>query len=83
MKLSASNIAWPGNDVHSFLDCCAENGCQGVELPINKIWKNDQIKKARVKLKNNTRGFLPCYNCDVKGDVMGKRNFDAWGNILC
>ena len=38
MKLSASNIAWPGNDVHSFLDCCAENGCQGVELAINKIW---------------------------------------------
>ena len=26
---------------------------------------------------------MPCYNCDIKGDVMGKRNFDAWGNILC
>ena len=38
MKLSASNIAWPGNDVLCFLDCCADNGCKGVELAINKIW---------------------------------------------
>ncbi len=46
------------------------------------IWKNDQIKKARLKLKAKSRGFLPCYNCDIKGDVMGKNNFDAWGKII-
>lgn len=50
---------------------------------IFEIWKNEQIKKARLKLKNNSREFLPCYNCDIKGDVMGKRNFDAWKNIIC
>ena len=50
------------------------------ESNIFDIWINEKINKARLLLKNNSRNFSPCKNCDIKGDIMGKPNFDAWVN---
>ena len=52
------------------------------ETNIFNIWKGEQINRARLLLKNKSRNFSPCNNCDIKGDVMGKPNFDAWVNKI-
>lgn len=43
-----------------------------------KLWKSDKMQKPRKLLSDNDRRFSPCNLCDVKGDVMGRKSYDAW-----
>jgi radical SAM protein with 4Fe4S-binding SPASM domain len=51
------------------------------EQNIFDIWQGNEMKKARLQLIKKSRNFLPCKNCDVKGDVMGGPNFEAWAKF--
>ncbi len=42
------------------------------------IWKSRKMNFAQTRLSNEERTFKPCSNCNVLGDVMGKKNFDEW-----
>lgn len=39
MKLSVSNIIWDSSDTKRFIEACANNDCQGVELAPDKVWQ--------------------------------------------
>lgn len=45
---------------------------------IFEVWRNNKFERFRSILSNNNREFLPCMNCDVRGDVMGEENFKTW-----
>ena len=44
------------------------------------IWKNKKFEAARKSLAKARRSFNPCKKCDVKGDLIGKENFNAFQN---
>lgn len=45
------------------------------------IWKSKKLNGARKMLLNYNRNFGPCRKCDVKGDVMGSANFEAFKKV--
>ena len=42
------------------------------------IWNSNIIKQLRLILSKDKRTFKPCINCDVRGDIMGRKNYLAW-----
>ena len=49
---------------------------------ISTIWSSKKLNGARKMLLNSNRNFGPCRKCDVKGDVMGSANFEAFKKVL-
>lgn len=45
---------------------------------ILSIWNNEAMKKVRVSLIKEDRGFRPCDCCDVHGVLIGRKYFDKW-----
>jgi len=48
------------------------------EQNIWNVWSGKHLMSARRKLGKADRRFAPCITCDVKGDVVGSENYDAW-----
>jgi radical SAM protein with 4Fe4S-binding SPASM domain len=44
------------------------------------LWTSKRYEVARIKLSQKDRNFKPCNTCDVQGDVMGRKNFEAWSS---
>ena len=42
------------------------------------VWESTKFEKIRNMLSDSNRRFEPCINCDVRGDVMGIENYEAW-----
>jgi radical SAM protein with 4Fe4S-binding SPASM domain len=42
------------------------------------IWNNAAMKKVRVSLIKEDRGFRPCDRCDVHGVLIGRNYFEKW-----
>ena len=49
---------------------------------ISSIWSSKKLNGVRKMLLNSNRNFGPCRKCDVKGDVMGGANFEAFKKVL-
>ena len=45
------------------------------------IWMSENAKKSRFNLAKSDRGFSPCDECDVKGNLIGKLHVEAWQNL--
>ena len=45
------------------------------------LWKGKYMQFVRSNLSKSNRCFKPCNTCDVKGNVIGKENFEAWQNL--
>ena len=39
---------------------------------------SEEVKQSRLILSKEKRSFKPCVNCDVKGDIMGYKNYLEW-----
>lgn len=48
------------------------------DLSVWDLWKGKYMQFVRGKLSGCDRNFKPCNTCDVKGNVIGRENFDAW-----
>tara|TARA_R110000868_G_scaffold886_7_gene6758 strand:+ start:534 stop:1433 length:900 start_codon:yes stop_codon:yes gene_type:complete len=46
------------------------------QQPIKEIWMSKEMQKVRMRLVKKGRDFKPCNNCNVKGDLIGKKSFD-------
>lgn len=47
------------------------------------IWKGDRLQTARQILADGERLFVPCSQCDIKGDLIGGDSFRAWKKRFC
>ena len=68
------------------LMCCHDWGKKNILGNLNKntildIWMSENAKKSRFNLAKSDRGFSPCDECDVKGNLIGKSHVDAWQNL--
>jgi len=45
------------------------------------IWLSEKSKDSRKKLNNGERTLSPCNVCDVHGDLIGRKHFEAWEKI--
>ena len=46
------------------------------------LWRGEYLQRARKLLRASDRGFPPCSTCDVRGDVIGRENYDAWPEVV-
>jgi radical SAM protein with 4Fe4S-binding SPASM domain len=42
------------------------------------LWTSDKYQTARKFLSHENRNFKPCHKCNVKGNFIGKTNFETW-----
>ena len=49
-----------------------------VKENIVDIWNNTKFRYIREKLIKDNRNFIPCSKCNVQGNLIGIRHFNAW-----
>ena len=45
------------------------------------IWLSKKTEEARAKLNVGDRSLSPCNVCDVSGDLIGRKHYEAWSNL--
>ena len=68
------------------LMCSHDWGKKNILGNLNKntildIWMSENAKKSRFNLAKSDRGFSPCNECDVRGNLIGKSHVEAWQNL--
>ena len=68
------------------LMCSHDWGKKNILGNLNKekltdIWLSNKTKESRDKLLNGDRSLSPCNVCDVNGDLIGKKHYEAWKEI--